>query len=85
MDGIELIKEQIGAFLIKEALQGDPRGFTHDTDLIEIAAIDSMSMVELVTFLESTYKIDIGTEELDPSNLKSVRTIAAMVGRLSAG
>lgn len=85
MEDIERLKEEISAFLIEEALQVDSRGFTHDTDLIEIVAIDSMSMVELVTFLESTYKIEIGIEELDPSNLETVRAIAAMVRRLSVG
>ena len=77
------IEEQIGVFLVQEALQGDATGFDLDTNLIQIAAIDSMSMISLVAFLEETFEIDIGPHELSPDNLTSVRTISAMVRRLS--
>ena len=78
-DGIE---NQISMFFIREAFQGDSRGFDRDTNLIEIAAIDSMSMMELVAFLEETFAIAVNPAELHPSNLSSVRSIADMVRRI---
>lgn len=83
MDNSDSIEDKISVFLVQEALQGDATGFEIDTDLIKIAAIDSMSIISLVAFLETTFGIYIGPHELSPENLTSVRTMAAMVRRIS--
>ena len=54
---------------------------TEETDLIAIG-FDSLSLVSLLVFIERTYGLWIPENELNETNLKNVRTIAAMVVRL---
>jgi methoxymalonate biosynthesis acyl carrier protein len=54
---------------------------TEETDLIAVG-FDSLSLVSLLVFIEKTYGLWIPENELNETNLKNVRTIAAMVVRL---
>jgi acyl carrier protein len=47
--------------------------------LLEKGVIDSMAMVELVSFIEQTYEIGIDDEELMPDNFDSLAAISAFV------
>jgi acyl carrier protein len=49
--------------------------------LIAGGVIDSTGILELVSFLESEFEIEIADEELVPDNLDSVAKIRAFVGR----
>jgi acyl carrier protein len=70
---------KIREFLIDRAwLQDD--GELLDTDsLLEKGVIDSMAMVELISFIEETYNIRIQNEELMPENFDSLASIAAYI------
>ncbi len=46
-----------------------------DESLIESGVMDSTGVLELVEFLESTYKIKIEDEELIPENLETINNI----------
>lgn len=46
--------------------------------------IDSLSIVEMVLFLERKYNITLPEEELVPENFKSVNTLAACAYRQDA-
>jgi acyl carrier protein len=60
---------------------GDGRQLTNDYLLLENAVIDSLGVHQLVTFLESTYGIEIDDEDLVPENFETLATIADMVER----
>ena len=83
MKDIDRVEAVVGSYIVRVALQGDSAGFDYDTDLIAIAAIDSLTVVELFEFLESSFEIEISPDEVNPENLVSIRAIAAMVRRLS--
>jgi acyl carrier protein len=53
--------------------------------LLEAGLIDSMGVLELVTFLESTFSIQVADEEVVPENLDSIGGIVAYVRRKRAG
>ena len=53
--------------------------FDDDVRLTEEGIIDSRGLVELVTFIENTYGIEVHDRELDPNNLETVRRLAAFV------
>lgn len=53
----------------------------HDQDLLAADLIDSLAITELVTFLETSYGIRVGDEDLTPENFKSVDSITAFVTR----
>lgn len=48
---------------------------------LEAGLIDSMGMLQLITFLESTFSIQIGHHEVVPENLDSIVRVAAFVRR----
>ena len=67
-------------FIVGEIAAG--RGIdslAHDQDLLEGEVIDSLGIVELISFLEGKYGIKVGDEDLDPENFRSVDRIVAFV------
>lgn len=69
-------------FILKELLYED-EGATlgDDENLFARRAIDSIGILRLVTFLEETYGIHIGEEDMAPENLQSLKRIAELVRR----
>jgi acyl carrier protein len=73
--------EQIKAFIINNFLFGDAGELTDATSLLDAGIIDSTGILEIVQFVEETFKIIIDDEELLPENLDSVDSIATFVAR----
>ena len=48
---------------------------------LESGLIDSTGMLQLITFIESTFSIQIGLNEVLPENLDSIVRVAAFVRR----
>jgi acyl carrier protein len=49
--------------------------------LIESGLIDSLALLEIVTYLEQTYNIDFRETGIDPGELRSVSTILDLIAR----
>jgi acyl carrier protein len=52
-----------------------------DASLLDAGVIDSTGVLELVCFLETTFGIEVGDDEMLPENLDSIRAIASYVDR----
>jgi len=53
-----------------------------DTDsLLEHGVIDSLTMMDLIGFLERTYGIQVTDDELIPENFETLSAIAGFVGQ----
>jgi len=48
-----------------------------DTSFLEEGIIDSTGVLELVTFLEEEFEIEVNDEELIPENLDSINNVTA--------
>jgi len=74
------IKDQIREF-IQENLASVKgiTSFRDDESLMENGVIDSLGIFRLVTFLEESFGVRIGDEEINPENLKTVDTIEQLV------
>ncbi len=57
---------------------------TGDTALLDEGVFDSMKVLQFVSWLEGTFAITIGVDELTPAFFASPRTVAAGVDRLQA-
>lgn len=55
-----------------------------DADLLTSEVIDSLGIVELISFLESSYGIEVADDDLDPENFRSVACIVQFVERKRA-
>ena len=50
-----------------------------DDDLIDSGVIDSLGIFQLVAFLEESFGVSIGDEEITPENFASVMAIERLV------
>ena len=52
-----------------------------EADLFESGIVNSLFAVQLMTFVEKTFAIEVGMDDLDMENFKSVQATAAFVMR----
>jgi len=70
------ISVKIRNFIIENFLFGDSSNGLKDTDsFLENGVIDSTGVLELVSFLEETFSIEVADEELIPENLDSITNV----------
>jgi acyl carrier protein len=78
------IKDSVRQFITKNFYVPDPSKLTDDVSFLDTGIIDSTSVLELTAFLEETFEIQVGDEELLPENLDSLRNVDAFVTRKRA-
>jgi len=70
------IEQKIRDFIRDNFLMGEDDGNLSSNDsLLEKGIIDSVGILELVSFLEETFEIKVEDEELVPENLDSIAFI----------
>lgn len=77
------IQETIIEFIKKDLIR-DIRNRTLEPEdnLIELGIIDSLGIQKLINFLEESYSVEIGDDELVPENFETVKAIASfMLGK----
>ena len=75
------LKTQIRDFIIENFLFGNANGLKDDTSFLEEGIIDSTGVLELVTFLEENFEIQVEDEELIPENLDSIDNVTGYLER----
>ena len=76
------IKTDVRNFIVDNFMMGMEPGALADKDsLLNKGIIDSTGVLELVGFLEETFKIQIEDQDLVPENLDSVDKIAAYINK----
>ena len=74
------IIQTVKTFILTTFLPGeDPSALTNSTQLITGGVLDSLATLELVSFLEERYKIQLEAHEVDASRLGTLADIAALV------
>ena len=73
--------EEVRSFVVDNFLLGKGEGFSNDASFLEQGVIDSTGILELVSFLEENYRIEITQEELNPENLDSINRIGVYLSR----
>jgi acyl carrier protein len=73
-------KDQIREFIQKDLASAKGiSSFSDNESLMENGIIDSLGIFRLVAFLEETFRVRIGDEEITAENLKSVDSIEQLV------
>lgn len=75
------LRISIRRFIESNYLLGATSGLADDASLLESQVMDSTGVLELVSFLESSYEVQVADEELIPENLDSIDRIADFVHR----
>ena len=52
-----------------------------DLSLVESGLIDSLALLQIITYLEQTYDMDFREKGIDPGELRSVNAILEFVAR----
>ena len=72
------VKETVRRFLLSSSNVAD---LDDDDNLFESGLVNSLFAVQLMTFIEKTFAIEVGMEDLDIENFKSLNAAAAFVVR----
>jgi methoxymalonate biosynthesis acyl carrier protein len=74
------IQDALRNYIINEGLNNQiPEGFDNDYDLIDTGIMDSLFMMNLVTYLEQQHQVEFGMNDMVPKHFKSINTLAAFV------
>ena len=76
------ITQAVRGFIAENFLFRDEADkIANDASLLEAGIIDSTGVLELVSFLETTFGIEVADEDMLPENLDSIRAITGYVSR----
>ena len=73
------------SFVVENFLFGDADGLSESISLMEAGIIDSTGILELVGFLEASFKIKIQDGEIVPENMDSLEAISAFISAKVTG
>jgi D-alanine--poly(phosphoribitol) ligase subunit 2 len=69
------MKDQLRDFIFRELIFcAEPRLFGDDDDLL-VAGLDSMGIMRLIMFIESTFGVTLPDHEIEPENVKSFNAL----------
>jgi acyl carrier protein len=78
------IEQEIRHYLTEEFLFGRSETLNEDTPLLG-NVIDSQGVIELVSFVQQRFKIEIDDEEVTTDNLATLKTVVALVEKKLRG
>jgi acyl carrier protein len=74
------IEREVRSFLIEHFLSGRAERLRHDGSLLG-NVVDSLGVLDLVTYLQDRFKISVEDEDVVPGNLDTVNNLVAFVAR----
>jgi acyl carrier protein len=72
-------QDRIRIFILEKFPLARKRGISDTDPLLESGILDSMGVLELVTFVEQEFGVTVSDEELVPENFQSIRLLADFV------
>ena len=76
------IKETVRSFIVSSVNIPD---FEDDDNLFESGIVNSLFAVQLMTFIEMAFALEVGTDDLDIENFKSLNAMTAFVLKKNKG
>jgi methoxymalonate biosynthesis acyl carrier protein len=85
VEAASVIKETVRNFIVSSI---SIKGLKDDDDLFESGIVNSLFAVQLMTYIEKTFGIEVGMDDLEIENFKSLNATTDFVlkknGRLAA-
>lgn len=76
------IEEQVRGYILENFLYTDDASeLSDDQSLFDSGVVDSTGVLELVSFIEESYEVQVDDTELVPDNFDSVEKITAYIKR----
>jgi acyl carrier protein len=74
------IKDAVRAYIAQQFLAGEsPDNITDDTELVTTGVLDSLASLNLVSWLEEKFAVNIEAHEVDVDHLNTLDLITDMV------
>lgn len=81
MGNQDSINERIRSFIIQKFPAARKRTIDDDVPLLASGIVDSMGVLDVVTFLEKSFSIRLADDELTPDNFATIKCISSFVER----
>lgn len=75
------IEQRIQAFLLEKFPLARKAGIGKDTALLEKGILDSLGILDVVSFLEAEFSLVISDEELVPENFQTLGLLSEFVAK----
>lgn len=75
----QTVRARLREFVARNFYLPDPAALTDQTSFLDQGIIDSTGVLELVTFVESEYRITVADDDMVPANFDSIDALAAFV------
>ena len=76
----ETIKAEIKSFILKEFLPGESdEALTDDTELVTHGVLDSLSTLQLATYIEKTYPVKLQAHEVNIDYMNTLIDITNLI------
>ena len=72
-------RAKVRQFIVTSWLNGDERGFDDTTDLQQSGILDSFSTLDLVSYLEKTFNVQLEPADINSETFRTIDTIARLV------
>jgi acyl carrier protein len=82
---MDRMRQEIRQFLTSHQPAETGAGFSDSDSLLETGVIDSMTMVDLIAFIEQQFDIHVDEDDMVPENFDAVDSIVAYVELKRAG
>jgi acyl carrier protein len=76
-----LAKTKIAQFIFDKFPLAQKRQLNDDAPLLETGIVDSIGILEIVTFLENEFEVQVVDEDLVPENFGTIANISSFVAR----
>lgn len=70
-----MYQETVKKFIIENFFYGTETTIDPETSFLGSSIVDSTGILEIVSFIQDTYDVTIGEEEMLPENLDSLKNI----------
>ncbi len=79
------VNERIRGFILEKFPLARKQGLKSNDRLLEGGILDSLGVLDLVSFVEQEFAIQISDDELVPDNFQTIEQLAAFVQAKSGG
>ena len=86
MPTTEEIEQALKSYILEEFLPDeDPEDLTSDVELVSTGILDSISVINVVAYLEKFYEIKVEAHEASVDNMNTIESMAALVSDKLSG
>ena len=76
--------DAIRNYVIEEFLPGtESQEIPADMDLLNSGIIDSLGLLKMIAWIETTFEVTVGDEDLDPENFRSLESMDRFIAAAS--